>query len=131
MILLPAVVDALVVVEAVQRAKDLVAQIADGVVEWLEVLLLFVPLQRQLGAEQFAAHVTSVAGVQWQRQQQPAATANHVTTARRGEYACRGAGRAASGGRRRERGATVVQEVVVLQWRAGARQVMVVGGRRS
>ena len=64
LVLLSPMVDALVVVEAVQRAEYFVTQIADGVVQRLEVLLLFVPLQGQFGAEQFAAHVTTVTGSQ-------------------------------------------------------------------
>lgn len=51
MVLLTAMVDALVVVEAIQRAKDFMAQITNGIIERLEVLLLLVPFQRQLCAE--------------------------------------------------------------------------------
>lgn len=50
MVLLAPVVDALVVVQRVQRSKDLVAQIAHGVVQWLQMLLFLVALQGQLGA---------------------------------------------------------------------------------
>lgn len=65
--LLASMVDALVVVQAVQGAEHLVAQIADRIVERLQVLLLLVPLQGQLGAQQFAAHVTAMARGQRQR----------------------------------------------------------------
>lgn len=60
-------IDAAVVVEAVERAKDLVAERAHGVVQRLEVLLLLVPLERELGAEQLAAHVAPVASRDGQR----------------------------------------------------------------
>lgn len=82
-ILLAAMIYALVVVEAVQRAKDFVAQIANGIIERLQVLLFLVPLQRQLCAEQFAAHVAAVASVQWQRQEQSTAAAHHIAATRR------------------------------------------------
>uniref|UniRef100_A0A182J5P8 Uncharacterized protein n=1 Tax=Anopheles atroparvus TaxID=41427 RepID=A0A182J5P8_ANOAO len=59
--LLPAVVDALVIVQAVQRAKHLVAEVAHRIVERLQVLLLFVPLEGQLGTQQLTAHVAPVA----------------------------------------------------------------------
>lgn len=44
------------------------AECANGVVEWLDVLLLLVPFERQLRAEQFTADVASVGGAQGQRQ---------------------------------------------------------------
>lgn len=65
--LLPPMVDALVIVEAVERAKHLVAQIANGIVQRLQVLLLLVTFQRQFGAQQLAAHVTTMARGQRQR----------------------------------------------------------------
>jgi len=54
------VVDALVIVQAVQRPEHLVADRADRVVQWLIVLLLFVPFQGELGGERLAAHVARV-----------------------------------------------------------------------
>lgn len=71
-LLLSAMVDALVIVQTVERAEDLVAQIADRIVQRLQVLLLLVPLQRQFRAEQFAADVTTVARGQRQWQGDPA-----------------------------------------------------------
>lgn len=69
-VLLAAMIDALVVVQRVQRAEDLVAQVANGVVQRLQVLLLLVAFQRELGAQQFAAHVAPVAGVEGQGQEE-------------------------------------------------------------
>lgn len=46
MLLLPAMVDAAMVVETVERPKDFVANRAHGVVERLQVLLFLVPLER-------------------------------------------------------------------------------------
>lgn len=60
-------IDALVVVEAVQGPEDLVAEGADGTVQRLEVLLLLVPLQRQLRREGLAAHVAGIADARWQQ----------------------------------------------------------------
>jgi len=54
------VVDALVIVQAVQRPEHLVADRADRVVQWLIVLLLFVPFQGELRREGLAAHVARV-----------------------------------------------------------------------
>lgn len=71
-LLLSAMVDALVIVQTVERAEDLVAQIADRIVQRLQVLLLLVPLQRQFRAEQFAADVATVARGQRQGQGDPA-----------------------------------------------------------
>lgn len=71
MILLAPVVDALVVVQRVQGAKDLVAQITYGVVQRLQMLLLLVPLQGELRAQQLATDIAAMARVQRQRQQQP------------------------------------------------------------
>lgn len=95
--LLPAMVNTLVIVEAVQGAEHLVAEITDGVVEGLQVLLLLVALQCQLGAQQFAAHVAPVARGQWQGQGQACiAATGHIMY------------------RRRVGGAAVVVEVLVM-----------------
>lgn len=61
-------IDTSVIVQRVQCAEHFVAQIANGVVQRLQVLLILVPFQGQLGAEQFAANVAAVAGGQGQRQ---------------------------------------------------------------
>jgi len=71
MVLLAAMVDALVVVQRVQSAEDLVAQIAHGVVQRLQMLLFLVALKRELGAQQLAADVAPMAGIQRQGQEQP------------------------------------------------------------
>lgn len=90
-LLLSPVVDALVVVQAVQRAKHLVAQIADGIVQRLQVLLLLVSLQRELGAQQFAADIAPMAGGKGQRQGDPArAMTRHYMGAARGIAVYRG-----------------------------------------
>lgn len=65
-LLLAPVIDALVVVQTVQRAEHLVAQIAHCIVQGLQVLLLLVPFQRQFRAQQLAAYVTSMARGQGQ-----------------------------------------------------------------
>lgn len=86
-LLLSAMVDALVIVQTVERAEDLVAQIADRIVQRLQVLLLLVPLQRQFCAEQFAADVATVARGQRQGQGDPAGRAvigHDMRTAARG-----------------------------------------------
>lgn len=54
-------VDALVIVQAVQRPEHLVAERADRAVQGLEVLLLFVPLEGELRREGFAANVAGIA----------------------------------------------------------------------
>jgi hypothetical protein len=59
-------VDALVVVEAVESPEDLVAEGTDGAVKRLEVLLLLVPLERQLRRECLAADVAGVADARGQ-----------------------------------------------------------------
>lgn len=61
MLFLTTMVNAFVVVETVERAKHFVTQIADGVVQRLQMLLFLVPFQRELRAQQFAAHIASVA----------------------------------------------------------------------
>lgn len=61
---LATVVDALVVVERVERAEHLVAQRAARRVQRLQVLLLRVPLQRQPRGQQLAAHLAPVPGSQ-------------------------------------------------------------------
>lgn len=66
--LLAPVIDALVVVQAVQRAEHLVAEIAHGIVQRLQMLLLLVPFQGQLRAEQLSADVAPVTGSEGQRQ---------------------------------------------------------------
>lgn len=71
MLLLSAMVDAAMVVETVERPKDFVTNRAHGVVERLQVLLFLVPLERELGAEQFPAHVTAMASADRQRQAHP------------------------------------------------------------
>lgn len=50
MMLLPAMVNAFMIVQAVKRAKHFVTQITDGIVQRLQVLLLLVPLERELCA---------------------------------------------------------------------------------
>lgn len=70
-LLLPPVVDTAVIVEAVERAKHLVTERTNGIVEGLEVLLFLVPLERKFGAEQLAAHVTAMASIHRQRQAHP------------------------------------------------------------
>lgn len=57
---LAAVVDALMVVEGVERAEDLVAEAAARRVQRLQVLLLRVPLEREPRGEQLAAHLAAV-----------------------------------------------------------------------
>lgn len=59
------VVDALVVVERVERAEHLVAQAAARRVQRLQVLLFRVPLERQPRRQQLAAHLASVTRPQW------------------------------------------------------------------
>ena len=61
---LPAVVDALMVVERVERSEHLVAQGAARRVQRLQVLLLGVPLERQPRGQQLAAHLAAVARAQ-------------------------------------------------------------------
>lgn len=61
---LPPVVDALVVVERVERAEDLVAERAARRVQRLQVLLFRVPLERQPRRQQLAAHLAAVPGAQ-------------------------------------------------------------------
>lgn len=53
-------VDALVIVQAVERPEHLVAERAHRAVERLKVLLLLVPLQGELRGEGLAAHVARV-----------------------------------------------------------------------
>lgn len=60
LLFLPTVVDALVIVQAVERPEHLVAERADRAVQGLKVLLLFVPFQGELRGEGFAAHVARV-----------------------------------------------------------------------
>lgn len=83
-LLLAPVVDALVVVQAVERTEHLVAEIAHRVVERLQVLLLLVALQRELRAQQLAADVAPVAGGQRQGQRDPsrAVIRDYMWTAR-------------------------------------------------
>jgi len=64
------VVNALVVVETVERAEHFVAHVADGRVQRLVVLLFDVPLQRQPGAQALAAYETG------QRLRAPAANSS-------------------------------------------------------
>lgn len=54
-------VDALVIVQTVERPEHLVAECADRAVQGLEVLLLFVPFEGELGGEGFAANVAGIA----------------------------------------------------------------------
>lgn len=61
---LATVVDALVVVERVERAEDLVAERAARRVQRLEVLLLRVALEGQPRGQQLAAHLAPVARAQ-------------------------------------------------------------------
>lgn len=58
---LPAMVDALMVVERVEGAEHLVAEAAARRVQRLQVLLLRVPLQREPRRQQLAAHLAAVA----------------------------------------------------------------------
>lgn len=53
-------INALVIVQAVESSENFVAQDANGTIEWLEMLLLFVPLERELGRQFFPAHVAGV-----------------------------------------------------------------------
>lgn len=62
---LPAVVDALMVVERVESAEHLVAEAAARRVQRLEVLLLRVSLEGQPRREQLAANLAPVARAQW------------------------------------------------------------------
>lgn len=62
---LPAVVDALMVVERVERSEHLVAQGAARRVQRLQVLLLGVPLEREPRRQQLAAHLAAVPRAQW------------------------------------------------------------------
>lgn len=57
---LPAVVDALMVVERVERTEHLVAEGAARRVQRLQVLLLGVPLEREPRGQQLAAHLAAV-----------------------------------------------------------------------
>lgn len=57
---LPAVVDALMVVERVERSEHLVAEGAARRVQRLQVLLLGVPLEREPRGQQLAAHLAAV-----------------------------------------------------------------------
>lgn len=57
---LSAVVDALMVVERVERSEHLVAEGAARRVQRLQVLLLGVPLEREPRGEQLAAHLAAV-----------------------------------------------------------------------
>lgn len=66
LLFLPTVVDALVVVQAVESPEHLVAQRADRAVQGLKVLLLFVPFQGELRREGLAAHVARVTDSWWQ-----------------------------------------------------------------
>lgn len=61
---LPSVVDALMVVERVERPEHLVAEAAASRVQRLQVLLLRVPLQREPRREQLAADLAAVAGAE-------------------------------------------------------------------
>lgn len=84
MILLAPVIDALVVVQRVQSAKDLMAQITHGIVQRLQMLLLFVTFQGKLRTQQFSTNIAAMARVQRQRQQQPISLC-YITGARRGQ----------------------------------------------
>lgn len=64
-------VDAPVVVETVESTKHFVAKRAHGVVQGLQVLLFLVPLESELGAEQFPANVTAMTSADRQRQAHP------------------------------------------------------------
>lgn len=70
MILLTAMIDAFVVIQGVKSAKNFVAQVADGIVERLQMLLLLVALQCQFRAEQLATDIATMARIQRQWQQQ-------------------------------------------------------------
>lgn len=61
---LAAVVDALMVVERVERSEHLVAEAAARRVQRLQVLLLRVPLEREARGQQLAAHLAAVARAQ-------------------------------------------------------------------
>lgn len=65
LLFLPTVVDALVIVQAVERPEHLVAKRADRAVQGLKVLLLFVPFQGELRREGLAAHVARVTDSWW------------------------------------------------------------------
>lgn len=64
---LSTVVDALVIVQAVQRPEHLVAERAHRAVQGLEVLLLFVPFQGELRGEGLAADVAGIANARRQQ----------------------------------------------------------------
>lgn len=65
LLFLPTVIDALVIVQAVERPEHLVAKRADRAVQGLKVLLLFVPFQGELRRESLAAHVARVTNSWW------------------------------------------------------------------
>lgn len=67
LLFLPTMVDALVVVQAVECPEHLVAERADRAVQGLKVLLLFVPFQGEFCGEGLAAHVARVANSRWQQ----------------------------------------------------------------
>lgn len=60
-------VDALVVVQAVQRPEHLVAERADRAVQGLKVLLLFVPFEGELRGQGFTANVAGIADARGQK----------------------------------------------------------------
>jgi hypothetical protein len=62
MMLLPAMINALVIIQAVERAEHFVAEIAHGIVQRLQVLLFLVPFQCELRAQQLSTNVAAMAG---------------------------------------------------------------------
>lgn len=64
---LPTMVDALVVVEAVQSSEHFMTECADRAVQRLKVLLLFVSLQSQLCRQSLPTNVACVAHTGWQK----------------------------------------------------------------
>lgn len=60
-------IDALVIVQTVERPEHLVAEGANRTVQRLEVLLLFVPFEGELRGKRFAANVAGIAHARWQK----------------------------------------------------------------
>lgn len=60
-------VDALVIVQTVERPEHLVAESADRAVQGLKMLLLFVPFQGELRGKGFTANVAGIADPLWQQ----------------------------------------------------------------
>lgn len=60
-------VDALVIVQTVERPEHLVAESADRAIQGLKVLLLFVPFEGELRGKGFTANVAGIAYTRWQQ----------------------------------------------------------------